>query len=101
MKMIQKKEMIVLLMIWLVLSMPITQAFSISNVKADDVTQHTASFSWETDEPANGFVEYGENKEQLQKIGAAKELLTHAFPLSQLKENTTYYFKVESKEVID
>jgi len=101
MKMIQKKEMIVLLMIWLVLSMPITQAFSISNVKADDVTQHTASISWETDEPANGFVEYGENKEQLQKIGDAKELLTHAFPLSQLKENTTYYFKVESKEVID
>jgi Leucine-rich repeat (LRR) protein len=73
---------------------------TISGVSASDITQTSATITWTTDEPAGGEVEYGlttsYGSTALQLLPAL--ITSHSVPLSDLDENTTYHYRVKSKD---
>ena len=91
----------VALVIILFVNLPLISALEISNVQTDDVTDRSAEVTWDTDEPADSFVIYGEDKENLQKNGNAKEVTDHQFLLGNLQPGKKHYYKVESGDVVD
>ncbi len=79
-----------------------TTAPCISNVSADSTTESSTVITWVTDEAATGEVQYGTSADALN---ASTDLNTNlnvnhstCFPVSGLEPNTTYYFKVISKD---
>jgi hypothetical protein len=75
------------------------QAPVISNVAASDVTASTAKITWTTDEASDAQVEYGLTgsygsfSARDSSLGAA-----HAITLTNLLSDTTYHFRVLSKD---
>ncbi|NMC87527.1 MAG: hypothetical protein GYA69_03720, partial [Candidatus Moranbacteria bacterium] len=77
-----------------------TTAPTISNVSADSTTESSTVITWVTDEAATGEVQYGTSADALN---ASTDLNTnlnvnHSALISGLEPNTTYYFKVISKD---
>jgi enediyne biosynthesis protein E4 len=71
----------------------------ISNVSAGDVTATTATITWQTDENADSQVEYGQGTNYGSFSGLDGNLITsHAVTLANLAANTTYHFRVHSKD---
>ena len=101
----QKKKwswkILVLLVLILILNLPIISALEISNVRAEEITQDSAMVRWDTDQPADSFVGYGESKETLTKVGDAQKVIEHELPATNLKSSTKYYFNVESDSLIN
>lgn len=91
----------VLIVLLLFLNLPFISALEISNVRVEDVTDRSAVVKWETDEAADSFVSYGEDKEELKTIGDTKSVEEHSFGLDELSASTEYYFKVKSGEAED
>jgi len=83
-------------MLFLFVLLPFAEALSISNatVQASD---RYAIINWQTDENASSTVLYGTNvtKLTLTKTSSVLEK-NHALLISQLKNNTAYYFNVSS-----
>lgn len=102
---IQKKrwswKILVLLVLVLILNLPIISALEISKVRAEEITQNSAMVRWDTDQPADSFVGYGESKETLIKVGDAQKVTEHELPATTLKPSTKYYFKVESDSLVN
>jgi hypothetical protein len=94
------KQSLSLLVVMMLFLLPMIQAASISNVRAEDITENSAIVRWETDEAADGFVEYGEG-EELARRGDARQVTQHEFPLTRLAPETTYKYKVESGGMVD
>lgn len=92
--------MMVLLVLILFINVPLVSALQISNVRVEEISDDSATVKWDTDEPANSFINYGEDKENLERTGDAREVLEHQFTLSDLNAETTYYYSVESGEEI-
>ncbi len=69
----------------------------IDNVKVSDVTTDSARITWETDQPADARVDYGETASYGDMKYDPALKTAHAFLLSNLKAGTTYYFKVTSR----
>jgi hypothetical protein len=86
----------VLLVVMMILNLSLFNALNISDIRVEDVTESSAIVIWNTDEPANGFVSYGSDKEQLEIMGDNNKLTEHSFYLSNLNSETTYYYQVES-----
>lgn len=102
--MFQKKKWIsvaALLVIVLLINLPIVSALEISNVRAEDVTDTSVTIKWETDEPADSFLNYGKEKTDLKTIGDASTVTNHAMPVSELKPETAYYYSVKSNDKVD
>ncbi len=91
----------VYLVIGLMLNLPLIMALEISNVRAEEFTENSAVIKWNTDEPANSFLNYGLDKITLQRVGDAVPVTEHQLPLSSLASNNTYYYSVQSGEIID
>ena len=91
----------VYLVIGLILNLPLIMALEISNVRAEELTENSAVIKWNTDEPANSFINYGLDKINLQRAGDAVPITEHQLPLSNLVPNNTYYYSVQSGEIID
>jgi hypothetical protein len=91
----------VLLVIALFINFPIVTAVNISNVQVGEVTQSSAVVTWETDEPADSFVSYGESGEELQTVGDASQVAAHSLNLVSLTPETDYQFSVASGTAID
>jgi type VI protein secretion system component Hcp len=71
----------------------------ISNVAANNLTETTATINWETNESADSQVEYGLNTNYGSFSTLDGNLVTsHAIALSNLTANTTYHFRVRSKD---
>jgi hypothetical protein len=71
----------------------------ISNVSANNVTATTATINWQTDENADSQVEYGYDTNYGNFSADDGNLVTaHAVTLSNLAANTTYHFRVHSKD---
>ncbi|MCX6008960.1 MAG: redoxin domain-containing protein, partial [Chloroflexi bacterium] len=71
----------------------------ISGVKVFNITDSNATISWVTDKPATSQVEYGTTDAYGSTTPPDDELTTsHGVALTGLKPNTTYYFKVKSKD---
>jgi len=72
---------------------------TISGVDFSHITESGAIITWTTNEAATSQVEYGETEECLSKTTENTKLTTsHSVTLTELDDNTTYYFKVVSKD---
>ena len=100
----QKKRcwrILVFIVLGLFVNLPIVSALEISNVRAEIISPTEAEISWETDEPAGSFVDYGLSEETLGRVGDASQVVEHIVALSDIAPQSTYYFQVQSGEVID
>ncbi|MEW6752887.1 MAG: fibronectin type III domain-containing protein [Candidatus Latescibacterota bacterium] len=60
-------------------------------------TDRTATLAWETDEPADSFVEFGVGQGLLDELaGTAQDVLQHRLTLTNLTPATRYYARVGS-----
>ncbi len=94
------RQGVVLIVLLLFLNLPIVSALEISNVRAEEVTGNSAAIRWETDEPANSFVEYGTSAASLVRRGDAALVTSHRLAADSLVQDTAYLYKVESGGVI-
>ncbi|HJH32656.1 MAG TPA: hypothetical protein C5S50_10910 [Methanosarcinaceae archaeon] len=78
---------------------PDTTAPSISNVNASDITNNSASITWDTDEFSDSLVRYGTVAGNYTLSANASSLvLDHTLALTSLLDNTTYYYVVNSTD---
>ncbi len=81
------------------LLLPDTTPPVISGVNASNITESSTSITWTTDEPATSQVEYGKTTDYGFSTPLDESLVTsHSVSLSDLEPNTTYHFKVKSKD---
>ena len=81
---------------------------TISNVLASVADNTTVIISWETDELASSQVEYGttdaygslspSTPQNDPSSGTSTGVVNHSITLSGLETNTTYYYRVKSKD---
>lgn len=94
-------QFFVLLVLVLFINFPLVNALEISNVRAEEITDTAALIVWETDEDAGSIVNYGQDKENLQRSGDAAPVNVHEFQIAGLDPEATYYYSVESSTVVD
>ena len=71
----------------------------ISEVDISDIAESSATITWITDEPATSQIEYGKTTSYGSTIPSDEGLVTsHNVTLSDLEPNTTYHFRVRSKD---
>ncbi|MBI2662652.1 fibronectin type III domain-containing protein [Candidatus Woesearchaeota archaeon] len=93
-------KLLSILIISLLVNLTFVSALEISSVQSTDITETSATVSWNTDEPSDSFLHYGANKSSLQTIGDANPITSHQFTLEDLTPKTTYYYQVESNSKI-
>ena len=72
---------------------------TISGVNVSNITESSAIITWTTNEPATSQVQYGKTETYDSSTTADTNLTTnHNVTLTGLSDNTTYYFKVISKD---
>ncbi|MDZ7310208.1 MAG: FG-GAP-like repeat-containing protein, partial [candidate division KSB1 bacterium] len=78
---------------------PDTTAPIITGVAADNLTSTTATISWRTDELADSQVEYGLTANYgSTTLLDSNRVNTHAVSLAGLIKNTTYHYRVRSRD---
>jgi ribosomal protein S27E len=77
---------------------PDTQPPVISNVRVSGITDKLAVISWETDEPADGAVEYGFSIAYGSTVTQSSMGTLHELTLLNLKSSTAYHFRVKSRD---
>ena len=70
----------------------------ISNVSAILITNNNAVISWTTDEPADSSAEYGTTISYDSTIFSSTLKTSHSLNLTNLSPDTTYHFRVKSKD---
>ncbi len=76
-----------------------TSTPAISGVTQSNITGSSASITWQTDQPATGQVEYGTSAAYGSTSSVDQNLsASHSVVLAGLQPNTTYHFKVKSKD---
>jgi len=71
----------------------------ISEVRVTNVTESSTSITWATNEPATSQVECGKTSGYGLRTPLNDNLVTsHSVTLSDLEQNTTYHFRVRSKD---
>lgn len=70
---------------------PVISAISAKNIKADAV-----DIAWSTNEPANGFVEYGESTGYSKTLGHYNTMVSHLMNLDNLKSGKIYHYRIAS-----
>ena len=80
--------------------MPVGQKMPVRDLRISNQTDSSVTFSWQSDSATTGYVLYGETSDLAQVAidvrGAAVEADTHLVTLTNLKPETSYYFKVVS-----
>ncbi|MBM3141987.1 MAG: redoxin domain-containing protein [Chloroflexi bacterium] len=72
---------------------------TISGVKVSNITDSNTTITWQTDKPATSQVEYGTTNAYGSTTTLDQNLTaSHSAILAGLKPNTTYHFKVKSKD---
>lgn len=80
---------------------PDTTAPTISNISAGSITQTGATITWTTNESSSSRVEYGLTTSygsQTSEADTNPRVTSHSVALSSLTCNTTYHYKVKSKD---
>jgi peroxiredoxin len=76
-----------------------TTTLTISVINTSQITDSSATVSWQTDKPATSQLDYGETDSYGLIMPANEELTTsHSITLTGLKPNTTYHYKVKTKD---
>jgi len=72
----------------------------ISNTSAGDITNTSATISWDTNEPATGAIEYkkDEDASYTYKLVNSGPFTTHSITLTDLEDGPTYLFHVISTD---
>jgi hypothetical protein len=71
----------------------------ISNVQATSITDTSAVITWTTDEVSDSLVQYGTSSGSYPSSRSSTGMVTsHTINLTGLSQNTTYYFRVRSKD---
>lgn len=74
----------------------IVDALTISDVKTEEITQKSAKVKWQTNEPAEGSVRFGNTKSLGKTASSPNFVKDHSILLTGLAEDTKYYFEVTS-----
>ncbi len=93
------RKIIALILLELVLMFPVSFAFSISDIRTEEITSDSAKVLWRTDEYATGEVNYGKTESLGQSETDTHYLFDHLVTLTGLEGNTVYYFSVESTDI--
>jgi hypothetical protein len=81
------------------LALPDTIPPIISNIAVINITENSATVTWQTNEPATSKIEYGlTTSYELGTITSADLVLSHSIPLSGLTPDTLYHFRVSSTD---
>jgi uncharacterized lipoprotein YddW (UPF0748 family) len=70
----------------------------IANVSTSQITDTSARVSWTTDEPANTVVNYGPTISYGSSVTNAAMVTVHSIVISNLSSDTTYHFRVRSRD---
>ncbi len=70
------------------------------NIRLEEVTPTSATISWTTKEPSQGFVSYGETMSLGKTVQTGEKATVHNATLPNLSAGTTYYYKVGVGEEI-
>ncbi|MBI2013636.1 MAG: fibronectin type III domain-containing protein [Candidatus Colwellbacteria bacterium] len=74
----------------------------ISNVATSDITESSATITWDTDESSNSKVYFSNEAnidvETADSVSSAELVSSHSIDLSELDAETTYFFIVESAD---
>jgi len=86
---------------WTNLTVQDTIIPNITNIRNESVTNVSALIKWDTTEPANSTVRWG-NTTALQNISLSTDfVMSHSIPLTGLKPLTTYYYNITSCDPYD
>ncbi|MEM2947066.1 MAG: fibronectin type III domain-containing protein [Candidatus Bathyarchaeia archaeon] len=81
------------------LALPDTIPPIISNIEVIDITENSATITWQTNEPATSVVQYGlTTAYELGTLELSDLVLSHSIPLSGLTADTLYHFRVSSTD---
>ncbi len=69
-----------------------------SGPQAAAITAHSATIRWNTDEPADSKIDYGNTSSYGKTLEDPSLVTSHALTLHPLKPSTTYHYKVASKD---
>ena len=92
---------VAILVIYLMLAWPMVSALEISEVQVSEIGENGVVISWQTDEAADSFVEYGQNRDSLTVQGDANKVTDHEIALESLQGDSAYIYGVESGGVRD
>ncbi len=97
------KKFISVFLIELIILMPIAivDALTISEIKTEEITQVSAKVKWKTDVPSEGKVNFGATKALGQTSSSPNFVKDHSILLSNLAQDTSYYFEVSSDTITD
>ncbi|MCD6318686.1 metallophosphoesterase [Candidatus Aerophobetes bacterium] len=70
----------------------------ISQINVVDVCKSKVTILWDTDEPSDSRVIYGEKTPLEESFADLNMVITHRVTLTNLKWGTTYFFKVQSRD---
>jgi hypothetical protein len=75
--------------------------FTPKDIRVSNLSDTAATVSWITEGTATNFINWGESQGSLTKIekesDTDQKFFTHSITLAGLKENTTYYYKINSE----
>jgi len=73
---------------------------TIFNVQAINITSNSATIIWQTDEPANGLVDYGLTPSYTNNASHTGYITSHSVDLSGLSASSLYHFRVTSADAV-
>ncbi len=97
-------KVFVLLTLLVFTLLPVATALEISDVRATGITDTSATIAWQTDEPADSFVNYGQQSSDpaaFRRVGDAGVTTSHEVILENLEPNQNYQFSVESNSDLE
>ena len=78
---------------------PVNVAVSISNVRADNLTNSSVTISWQTNVPTSGSVEMGKNEfSNSYSSAGGKPLTSHIVQITGLETKTSYRYRIASSD---
>ena len=70
----------------------------IENIASSDITQDSATITWDTDEVCDSVVNYGKTMALGSTGYDVLKVISHSIALAELSENTLYYYEVKSTD---
>jgi hypothetical protein len=77
-----------------------TPPMVLNGPKAQDITQSSARITWDTNEPGDCIVEYGEDSGYGLTETKTGLIIEHEIQLSGLKPDTKYHYRVKTKDAL-
>ena len=71
---------------------------TISNVSASEITSNSSVINWKTDKDTTSVIEYGTSTSLGAKMQDTSLSQSHTIKLTSLKSDSTYYYKIISKD---